>query len=72
MNMHSPMRNRSAGRSWIRWVVFLGFATLAGYLLTTEHRTHVLIALPWLLILSCCALMMLFMSHTATGNADKK
>lgn len=71
MNTHPSMGNRSSGRSWLGWVVFLGFVALIGYLLTTEHRAHVVIALPWLLILACCALMMLFMHH-ATNDGGKQ
>lgn len=44
-----------------RWV-FIGFALVAGYFLYTEHRAHVLIALPYLLLLAC-PLMHLFMHH---------
>lgn len=33
--------------------VFLGFLAVAGFFLLTEHRAHVLGALPFLLLLAC-------------------
>jgi hypothetical protein len=42
--------------------VFIGFVLVAGFLLFTEHRAHVLGALPYLLLLAC-PLMHLFMHH---------
>ena len=47
---------------WLRsrsGVAFLLFAAVAGYFLWTEHRVHVMQALPWLL-LAACPLMHLF------------
>lgn len=42
--------------------VFIGFVLVAGFFLFTEHRAHVLGALPYLLLLAC-PLMHLFMHH---------
>ncbi|WP_454618790.1 DUF2933 domain-containing protein [Bradyrhizobium cenepequi] len=47
-------------------IVFLGFAVIAGALLFTEHRAHVLGALVWLPLLAC-PLMHLFM-HGGHGH----
>ncbi len=44
-----------------KWV-FLGFALIAGFLLFTEHRAHVLGFLPYLFLLAC-PLLHLFMHH---------
>ena len=44
-----------------RWV-FYGFLAVAGFLLFTEHRAHVLGILPYLFLLAC-PLMHLFMHH---------
>lgn len=44
-----------------RWV-FYGFLVMAGFLLFTEHRAHVLGILPYLFLLAC-PLMHLFMHH---------
>ncbi|MBI5919271.1 MAG: DUF2933 domain-containing protein [Nitrosomonadales bacterium] len=44
-----------------RWV-FYGFLAMAGFLLFTEHRAHVLGVLPYLFLLAC-PLMHLFMHH---------
>ncbi|TAM56230.1 DUF2933 domain-containing protein [bacterium] len=46
--------------SWKGWLVFLAFLAIAGYLLTGEHRVHVVGAAPFLIILAC-PLMHLFM-----------
>lgn len=43
------------------WIV-LGLTAIAGYLLFTEHRAHVLGYLP-LLLLAICPLMHLFHGH---------
>jgi hypothetical protein len=44
-----------------RWVLY-GFLAIAGFLLFTEHRAHVLGILPYLLLLAC-PLMHSFMHH---------
>lgn len=51
-------------RHW-RWVQF-GFLAVAAFFLWTEHRAHLLGALPYLLILAC-PLMHLFM-HGGHGH----
>lgn len=56
---HDPHCAAHQARS--RWV-FIGFALVAGYFLFTEHRAHVMAALPYLL-LAACPLMHLFMHH---------
>ena len=43
---------------WIFWI----FAIVAAWFLITEHRAHVLGALPYLILLACPA-MHLFMHH---------
>jgi len=58
---HSPM----AGRAKIGWIVF---AVIAGFYLLSEHRAHLLGALPFLLLLAC-PLMHLFM-HGGHGHGD--
>lgn len=57
-----------------RWV-FFGFLAVAAFFLFSEHRAHLLGALPLLLLLAC-PLMHLFMhhgheEHGAHGNHDK-
>ncbi len=46
--------------------VLLAFLGMIGYLLTTEHRGHVILALPWLFVLAC-PLMHVFM-HGGHGH----
>lgn len=55
-----------AGRSKIAWIVF---AAIAAFYLLSEHRAHLLGALPFLLLLAC-PLMHLFMhgSHGGHGH----
>jgi len=36
-----------------RGLALLGFALVAGYFLLTEHRAHLIQALPWVLVLAC-------------------
>lgn len=49
------------------WVL-LGFLAIAGFFLLTEHRAHVLGALPFLLLLAC-PLLHLF-HHGGHGDHD--
>jgi hypothetical protein len=51
--------------------VFIGFALIGGYFLLTEHRAHVLGALPYLLLLAC-PLMHLFHKHGEHGSSEKQ
>ena len=51
-----------------RWV-FYGFLAIAGFLLFTEHRAHVLGVLPYLFLLAC-PLMHLFMHHDHGGHGQ--
>lgn len=49
-----------------RWV-FLGFLAVAGFFLWTEHRAHLMGALPYLLLLAC-PLMHLLHGHGHHGG----
>lgn len=64
---HTPQSDgRKPGISW----VFMGFILIAGFFLLTEHRAHVLGALPFVLV-ALCPLMHLF-GHGGHGHgADK-
>ncbi len=56
-------------RSWLRTpsgVVLLGFLAIAAFFLITEHRAHVLGALPYVLFLLCPVLHLLL--HRGHGN----
>ena len=52
--------------------VFVAFLAIAAFFLFTEHRAHLLGALPFLLLLAC-QLMHLFMhgGHGAHGGHDE-
>ena len=62
MTDESDKRHASRGR----WV-FYGFLAIAGFFLFTEHRAHLLGALPFLLLLAC-PLMHLFMHRGHGGH----
>jgi hypothetical protein len=54
------------GRSWIRsrsGLVLLAFLAIAAFFVLTEHRAHVLGALPYLLLLACPLLHLLHGGH---------
>jgi len=53
------------GYNWI----FLVFLAIAAFFLFTEHRAHLLGALPFLLLLAC-PLMHLFMHHGHQGGHE--
>lgn len=61
---HLPRTERSPLRLPI-WIGFLGFLPVALFFLWTEHRAHLLGALPFLLLLAC-PLMHLFRHRTAS------
>lgn len=67
---HTPQSNGWKSRGNF---VLIGFVLIAGFFLLTEHRAHVLGALPYVL-LALCPLLHLFghggHDHTA-GKGDK-
>jgi hypothetical protein len=58
---------RGGSRSFRTGLVLLGFLVIAGALLFTEHRAHVLGALIYLPLL-LCPLMHMFMHHGHGGH----
>ncbi|WP_374554271.1 DUF2933 domain-containing protein [Aquitalea pelogenes] len=62
MHDHHDEQRRRRG-NW----VFLGFVLIAGFLMFSEHRAHVLGVLPYLLLFAC-PLMHLFMHHGHHGH----
>ena len=50
------------------WIPILGFLAIIAFLRTTEHRAHVLGALPFLLLLACPLLH--FLHHGGHGHGD--
>lgn len=59
--LHTERRRRG-------WWVFIGFTAIAAFLFFSEHRAHLLGAVPWLL-LGACPLMHFFM-HGGHGHGD--
>jgi DUF2933 family protein len=64
----APASREHASRA--RWV-FAGFFVIATYLVVSEHRAHLVQALPWLLLL-LCPLMHVYMhsGHAAHRGPD--
>jgi len=54
------------GRAARVWWAFAGFLAIAAYLVVSEHRAHLVQALPWLFILAC-PLMHVFL-HRGHGH----
>lgn len=65
---HDHARRGAELRSGLpsRWFVCAAVAVI-GFYLYTEHRAHLLGALPWLILLSC-PLMHMFMHHGHGGH----
>ena len=69
MDSHQlPEQGAFANRQVLRWGLAV-FLVVAGYFLITEHRAHVVQALPWLLLLAC-PLMHLFMHRGHRSRHD--
>ena len=70
MNQHRHQHSPMTGRAKVAWIVF---AVIAAFYMLTEHRAHLLGALPFLLLLAC-PLMHLFMhgGHGGHGHGDDK
>ena len=73
------MTSEPKPRTRRRWspgtlIAFLGFAAVAAFYLWTEHRAHLLGALPWLIFL-ICPLLHFFMhgkhGHGGHDGAEK-
>ena len=62
--MPDPLETQHLSRG--RWV-FYSFFAIAGFLLFTEHRAHVLGILPYLFLLAC-PLIHMFMHHGHGGH----
>jgi hypothetical protein len=58
MKLHETRYARRRSRTGL---AFLGFAAIAGLFLLTEHRAHLLGALPYVLLLLC--LLLHFFGH---------
>ena len=67
MNTQTSPHDRRPPASIRLWVAFLTFAMVAGFFLFTEHRAHLLGALPYLIFL-LCPLAHLFMHRGHDGH----
>ena len=73
------MTNEPQSKSHSRWnprtiIAFIGFSVVAAFYLWTEHRIHLLAAVPFLpyLIFLACPLMHLFMHHGHGGHSEQQ
>lgn len=66
---HHKQRDAEPPHFWTSraFMVFLAFALIAGVLLWTEHRAHLLGALPFVLLLAC-PLLHVFGGHGSHGS----
>lgn len=76
MHTHPSLSDERQRLPWWRTrggLVLLGFLAIGAYLLITEHRAHLALALPylpWLLFLAC-PLMHLFMHGGHGGHGHR-
>lgn len=66
--MHSHNRSHSQRRSLRSLISVTAFVLVAVFLLWTEHRAHLLGALPWLFLLAC--LFIHTFMHHGHGHHD--
>jgi len=52
-------------------LAFIGFAAIAGFFLWTEHRAHLLGALPYVLFLLCPLMHLFHGRHGGHGDGDE-
>jgi hypothetical protein len=70
MNGHDthPASDDVTSARWLRWGLGV-FLAIALFFLWTEHRAHLLGALPWLLVLACP--LMHFLMHRRHGGRQQ-
>ena len=69
------MEEHHNSNSWWRsrtGLAFIGFAAIAGFFLWTEHRAHLLGALPYLIFLLCPLMHLFHGGHGSHGNGDER
>ena len=64
---HTPPGRREP-RRWAFQLSLVGFLAIAGFFLWTEHRAHLLGALPFLLLLACPLLHFFHHGHGRHGD----
>lgn len=65
---HSPRARRAAALPW----VFFGFIAVAGFFFFTEHRAHLMGALPFVLLALCPLMHFFHGGHGHHGSADAR
>jgi DUF2933 family protein len=71
--VENPIQSRSVSTRWVSRVLLILFLGIAAFFLWTEHRAHLLGALPWILLIACCALLAfgLYDYHKHRGDGDE-
>jgi hypothetical protein len=69
MTHEQPMHNPTRQSPRINWVL-IGFLAIAAFFLLTEHRAHLLGALPFVLLALCPLLH--FFGHGGHGHEQDK
>ncbi len=62
MSQHGPRRESALQAIRSKWVL-IGFLGVAAFFLWTEHRAHLMGALPYLLLLACPLMHLFHHSH---------
>ncbi len=70
--MEKPIEAKSVSTRWVSRLLLVLFLGIAAFFLWTEHRAHLLGALPWILLIACCALLVIglrnFQKHSVDGD----
>jgi len=69
--MADRQENDKRGPWNVQWIAFLCLVIIGGFFLWSEHRAHVMGALPYLILL-LCPLMHFFMHRGHGGHNGKK
>jgi hypothetical protein len=66
--MPDPAHGRQSGRSRTLPWIFFGFLAVAGFFLFTEHRAHLMGALPFILLALCPLMHVFHRGHGSHGH----
>lgn len=61
---------QSTSTRWLSPVLLVLFLAIMAFFLWTEHRAHLLGALPWLLLVACCVLLLIGLRDLHNRSID--
>ncbi len=74
--MDPTAKQHSGFSRWLSRILLILFLAVAAFFLWTEHRAHLLGALPWILLIACCALLLFsiyeFRKRPSTPDETKR